>query len=515
MKPLLVVLLLLWGLGMVYGVSLRLPPGLDRAGVWRPAQVEFLYDLTFRQGDQERREQAILAAMRAEIERAQNFIICDIFLLNRLGGEQVLRGEMASPVQALTEALLAARRARPELPILVISDELNTGYGSYPEPHLETLAAHGITVVLVDLTRLPDSNPLYSGLWRPLLQWFKPDGRGTLANPFAAGAPAMNLASFLRLLNFKANHRKLLITEQAALVSSGNIHDASARHSNIAFRVRGPIIAELAAAELAVARFSGSDFTLPAEVATAWARQTLEHGREETGARVRLITESAIREALLAGVAAAGAGDRIWLAHFYLAERRVLAALVAAARRGAQVRLILDPNRRAFGRNKYGIPNLSSAAWLERRGGENLEIRWYETGGEQFHAKLTMIAYGDGGDGRDGRDGADGGDRHSGDGYPAAAPPSAGPGDSGGEVLLIGGSANLTRRNLAGYNLESNLEIRVAAADPLALAVQAYFQRLWSNQDGRFTVPYQKFAENRPGKAAWAAWQEFSGMGTF
>ncbi len=36
------------------------------------------------------------------------------------------------------------------------------------------------------------------------------------------------------MLNFKANHRKILITENEALITSANVHDASAYHSNIA-----------------------------------------------------------------------------------------------------------------------------------------------------------------------------------------------------------------------------------------------------------------------------------------
>ncbi len=46
------------------------------------------------------------------------------------------------------------------------------------------------------------------------------------------------------MLNFKANHRKILITENEALITSANVHDASAYHSNIAFVVSGEIIAD-------------------------------------------------------------------------------------------------------------------------------------------------------------------------------------------------------------------------------------------------------------------------------
>ncbi len=378
-----------------------------------------------------------------------------------------------------SQALIAAKQRRPELVILFISDEINTGYGSYPEPHLERLAAHGVEVIFTDLDRLRDSNPLYSGLWRPLLQWWQPVvGRGRLPNPLAAEAPAFTLPSWLRLLNFKANHRKVLLTENSAMVSSGNIHDASLGHSNIAFLLSGEIIADLLAGELAVARFSGQPAPDPVLVAAAAPPPLRSPGGKDGASLVRVLSEEAIRRQLLAAINRTGVGDRIWLGHFYLAERRVMAALVAAARRGVDLRLILDPNRDAFGREKRGIPNRQSAARLRAAVGDNLQVRWYDTRGEQFHVKLTMIEQAE-------------------------------------QVVIIGGSANLTRRNLAGYNLETCLEIRAGRQSAVASATAAFFERLWANRDGQYTLDYGVFAESSPLKSAWASWQEFSGMGTF
>lgn len=501
MKFFLFILFTIWCLGALYGLKKRPPKGFSTLGPWRPAtELAFLYDLSYRRQGRRRHEQRILAAMLREIEEAEHFIILDVFLFNRLGGREVLGDELASPVERVTEALLAARRRKPQLAVLLISDEVNTGYGSYAEPYLERLAAGGVEVVIADLDRLPDSNPLYSGLWRTVLQWFKPRGGGRLPNIFTAEAPGMSTASYLRLLNFKANHRKVLITERAALVSSANIHDASARHSNIAFRVAGGVIADMAAGELAVARFSGHDFTLPpAALAFKLPSPPPAVGENEDFAAclpppgepplVRHLSEKGIKQALLRGLAAAGAGDRVWVAQFYLTERRVIAALAAAAHRGARVRVILDPSRDAFGHDKHGIPNRGMAARLQRKGGANLEIRWYNTQSEQFHAKLTLIEF-------------------------AAGNLSAAAGAEE-YAMIIGGSANFTRRNLNGYNLENALEIRAAATAPVAMQVAGFFNRLWDGRDGLYLVAYEHYAEQHHLKAAWAAWQEFSGMGTF
>ena len=522
-KPVLVLLGLIWVLGMLYGTCKHSPPGVGISGPLHPAEVEFFYDLSYRplvsrspaeeQGGSRRlREHHILEAMLAEIGAARRLIVLDMFLFNRLGGEPVPDGDARSPVILVTEALLAAREREPQISILLISDEINNGYGSYKEPHLRRLAANGVKVVFTRLTALPDSNPIYSGLWRPLLQWFTPS-RGTLPNPFEADGPPMHLASYLRLLNFKANHRKLLITERAAVVSSANLHDASSDHSNIAFKVKGGIIADLIASELAVARFSSRDFSLPS-LSVDGERGPADSEVGMLGTQARLITENAIKKALLAGVEEAGPGDRVSLAQFYLAHRPLISALVAAARRGTEVRLILDPNRDAFGRDKHGIPNLSTAAWLKRRGGDNLKIRWYDTAGEQFHAKLIMIEYAYHHAYHHAYRHLPGHKSRGGEFETAHRSESGGLVEDG-EVLLIGGSANLTRRNLDGYNLESNLEIRAAPHSPVSVSVRLFFERIWENHDGHYTVDYQKYAQENYLKELWARWQEYSGIGTF
>ncbi len=469
-------LLLIWGLGMVYGLGLALPPGLSMAGLkHRQGTVEFYYDLAWSPAGAEARvyESRIFPALLAEIAGAEDFLILDMFLFNDLGGAP----DAPTLAAELTAALLAKKAASPNLPMVVISDEINTGYGSYPAPHLEQLRAAGIEVVFTDLTRLRDSNPVYSGLWRPLLQWLEPlTGRLPLANIFDPAAPPMTLAGYLRLLNFKANHRKVLVTGRAALISSANPHDASGRHSNIALLATGPVVADVLASELAVAEFSstGSGLALQQAVAT----QDLTPSSEASSPTIQLLTEVAIREGLLREIAVAGAGDTVWLGMFYLTDRHLLRALAAAARRGAAVRLILDPNRDAFGHEKYGLPNRPLAARLKRQAGPNLEIRWYETLGEQFHPKLLLI-------------------------------------EGAARAVLFGGSANFTRRNIGGYNLESGLLFTAAPDAPAIREAAAFFNRLWHNRDGLYTVDYQDYADPSPVKEALVVFQEITGLSTF
>ena len=71
----------------------------------------------------------------------------------------------------------------------------------------------------------------------------------------------------------------------------------------------------------------------------------------------------------------------------------MIQALIAAAKRGVAVRVILDPNKDAFGRTKNGIPNRSVATELAAASDGAIKVRWFRTHGEQFHSKLVVGAH--------------------------------------------------------------------------------------------------------------------------
>ena len=466
MKLILLVVISIWFGGMAYGILKPLPAGLALEGrEHKVSEAEFLYDLTYERDNALIHEQRIFDRLLQEIALAERFIVLDTFLI-----EGVLGGATQHPPRAaaLAEALIRKKRETPKVVIVVITDPINTCYDAYPAPTLDRLRSGGVTVITTELNRLRDSNPLYSGLWRPLLQWFGAEGRGWLPNPFSDQAPPVSLRTWLALLNFKANHRKVLITDQAALVASANLDDASAYHSNIALVVRGGIQNDLLESEAAVAALAG--ISMPALAVD-----------EEDGdgpLTVQLLTEGAIKDHLLAALSKTAPGETIWLAMFYLSEREVCQALLVAARRGVTVRLILDPSKDAFGRPRSGIPNRQAAAWLVRRSGGKIAVRWYDTHGEQFHPKLVFI---------EGRE----------------------------QGWVLGGSANLTRRNLDNYNLETDLLVSGPAEAPFMASVAGLCRRLWENQGADYTLPFAAFREDSVWKRLQAFLQESSGMGTF
>ncbi len=472
MTPLLALPLLATAVGLYHRYK-PLPPGLARTGPWREARApRLLVDLTATDSAGTTfHSQEIFPALLAAIRAARRLVVLDVFLYNDFAG-QLATAPLPPLADELTRCLVECKLQHPEMTVVVISDPMNTVYGSLDSPFFARLKAAGIPVVLTRLDRLRDSNPLYSCWWRLLARPLASGPGRLLANPFGAGR--ISLASFLRLLNFKANHRKVLIADRdgdlVGLVGSANPHDASADHTNVALSVAGPVAHDLLASEAAVLALSG--VTLPELPPPAGPA-----GPSQAACQVRLVTESGIRAAALAAIAAAGPGDRIDLLMFYLSHRRLLRALKEAHRRGAELRLLLDPNRDAFGLPKDGLPNRQTAAELHRQG---IAVRWAATHGEQCHAKLLLVSRGDG------------------------------------ESRLLTGSANFTRRNLDDLNLETDLELRGPSDAPVFIDAAGIFETMWHNRHGRLcSVDFAAFADPSVGRRLLARLQEATGMGTF
>ena len=296
-RSILLWLLLALALFSAYHVIKPMPAGLSLEGQLHSAtDVEFLADRTHIDNQGERYiEQQIFDAILEMIADARQFVLVDMFLFNDFQGELAEKHRALS--WELTEALIAQKRQFPEMEIQVISDPLNTLYGGKPLPQFTQLAAAGIPVTLTDHTALRDSNPLYSGFWRIFVRPFGNREADTLANPFGEGR--VSARSYLALLNFKANHRKVIIAdsgaELGALVTSANPHDGSSAHSNVALRFTGAAAWDLLASEKAVLAFSGGEIpVIISQPATASVASLLG---EPT---LQVVTERAVERALLA-----------------------------------------------------------------------------------------------------------------------------------------------------------------------------------------------------------------------
>ncbi|MEO7774044.1 MAG: phospholipase D-like domain-containing protein [Steroidobacteraceae bacterium] len=435
-------------------------------------------------------EQQIFDSTLALIASSRDLLVLDYFLFNDHQGALRDNQSAATAPRAyrtlsgeLRDALLARSRAEPALSILLLIDPINLGYGTRLTPEFDALRRAGIDVVPVNLDALRDSNPVWSGLWRLAIRWWAPsDGAGSLPNLLDSDGDGMRVGAFARLLNFKADHRKLVIAGDGSgsltgIVSSANPHDASSAHSNVGLRLHGPSLVPLLESALQIARLSGwrGNIDVPPTRAAAVSVD------KASVSRVAISTEGATREALVQRIEATQRGDLIDLAMFYLTDRQVIRALLEASSRGVAVRAILDPNKDAFGHEKNGVPNRQVASELVTASEGAIRVRWYRTHGEQFHAKLVAIS-------------------------------------SGGQLWLTLGSANLTSRNLGDYNLEANVMVETPLGGPLAGEVNAWFESLWTNRVGNgteYTADLDVYADSSQGRYWLYRLMEASGMSTF
>ncbi|OMF13207.1 phospholipase [Paenibacillus sp. FSL H7-0331] len=467
---LLCVLILWLTIVMIYQTHKPLPPGLSMEGpVHYVKDVEFLYDLTYKNPVLPVQETMIFDRVFQVIDEAEQFIVIDMFLFNSYYKE----GTLYTPLSGLmTEKLLEQKKRHPTMPIIFITDEVNTMYGSAMPPELARLKSGGIEVVISDVNPLRDSIPAYSAVWRTFVQWFGQTGKGWLPNPMVDTAPSMSLRSYLKLINVKANHRKIIATERALIVPSANAHDASAYNSNSAFLVRGDIIGDALASEQAVITFSSGGKEIPFP-------QYKPNGLEVGDIEVQLLTEGKIYKHVIQSLSEAGAGDQVWMGMFYLADRQVIKAMIEASKRGAELRLILDSNQNAFGRDKIGVPNRPVAQELLNASDNRIQIRWYNGTNEQYHTKLLFI-------------------------------------DKTNRIMVNNGSANFTERNLDDLNLETNLGINAPGDSKLALQLRQYFNRLWNNEGAPYTLDYEAFKDKTVWIKEWMyRLQEWLGVTTF
>lgn len=481
-KKFLLFLLILAGSVGLFNTYKPLPKGLSLEGrVWRvpESSIKFLSDITYIDDNGERRsEQHIFDEILKMINEARRFIVVDMFLYNSyLGKENAVYRKLSDD---LTDALVKRKKENPQIKIFVISDPINNIYGAKESPHFTKLKETGIPVVITNLKKLRDPNSFYSPLWRIFFSWFGNGANGLAPNPFKQGGEKVTVRTYLSMMNFKANHRKLIAADKEAesgvkissLITSANPHDASSFHSNIAIKIDDHIWKDVVAGESAVAKFSGFD-------GDALETGIKDIADSEGDVEVQFLTEGKIEKKLLDIINATKENEYLDIAMFYLSDRDIIKALIAAGKKGAKIRIILDPNKDAFGYKKIGIPNRQAAEDLIKSSGGKIKARWCDTSGEQCHSKIVLAK-----------------------------------GENRREMLL--GSANLTRRNLDNYNLEADVYLKSEIGWAAFGDAYAFFEKIWNNKDGRtYTADYGKYKENSFIKYLIYQVQERTGLSSF
>ena len=191
---------------------------------------------------------------------------------------------------------------------------------------------------------------------------------------------------------------------------------------------------------------------------------------------MQILTEGKIERRTIKEIDSTNAGDTIDIAMFYIADRDIVKALKRADDRGVSIRMLLDPNKDAFGREKNGTPNRQVAHELIQSSDGNTTIRWCDTHGEQCHSKLLIIEKND-------------------------------------RMTMMQGSANYTKRNLQDYNLETNIVITGKKDEAIFSDVEAFFETQWNNEKNKFySTAYETYEENSTYKNIIYRLKEFTGL---
>lgn len=449
----------------IFNTTKPLPEGIDyKSENYNVQNITFLYDLTYNKNTEH--DQEIFDTILTQIDKAENYILIDMFLFNsNMGNANSTFRKLSSE---LTNKLISKKINQPDIKIDFITDEINTVYGGSKSREIELLKEHDINIIITNLKPLRDSNPVYSTLWRTFIQWFgnSEDG-GIIQHPFSKD-DKVSIRSYLRLLNFKANHRKVFVADTTSIISSANPHDGSSAHSNVAFMITGDLWKGIYETESNIVSMSDSYL------------QNISRESITGNQKAQILTEKQIKRELLEQLDSTEEGDKISIAMFYLSDRNIVKSILKASKRGVDIRIILDPNKDAFGYEKNGIPNRQVASELVKKSKNKIKIRWYDTAGEQFHAKMIVIE------------------------------------KKNGEVIIILGSANLTRRNIDNYNLELNVKVTTDITSDINKDITRYFNMIWYNDNNNtYTVDYSQYQDDSMIKKLIYRFQEFTGFCTF
>ncbi len=463
------ILFILYVINFLYHTTKSLPDGISFAGNYHEVNnedISFYYDLTYEtiHGDIVTEHQ-IYDQIFSIINKSESFILIDLFLIDRRdeyaqGGNKIYRHLSKELVDSLIE-----RNNKGDVQIYFMTDYLNTFYGSLSNKNFGELENSGINVYFSDLKFLRDSNPFYSSFWRIFLSWIDLPNYTCEKSLIGYGGDKVCFRSIFYALNFKANHRKIVVADftedknlrVASVFTSGNPSDYGSRHSNVAVVIeenasRKGLWTDILHSEKTLAEKSDANFLdikIPEE-----EYKITEYNLNENKSYVKFLGEKEIKKDFIKEIENSVEGEEINIAQFLLTDQDVSNSLIDASKRGVKIKIILDPSSQLFGKDTKGMPNYHAVDYIldkTKKSTTPVEIKFYNTHAEEYHSKLMIIKKKDG------------------------------------KIIIYVGSANLTRRNLDDLNLEADVKILSRVDSEFALDIQTYFDKLWNNLDGKFT----------------------------
>ena len=483
--------------------TIKTPPlGINYESPIRETEnAEFHYDLTYLDKDGNiQYDRNLWDATFKVVDNAKDYLIIEMFLFNDLYNKD--KEHFPEFAKEYTERLVKKQKENPNLKVYILADENNNFYGAFEHPFITSMKNAGINVIIVDIFKLKDTFPWYSPFWRTFIKPMgNPQNKGWITNFYGDMWPKLTIRNLLRALNVKAVHKKVFLNEKEVVVSSANIHDPSYFHENIAIYTDGPIVKDVLHNLQLVAKFSDSEInvdgsdrrmenimnsgsndktetdekTLNSEnqkennVKQINNKENEQNVKEKTSInseknsitdteghtyKIQYLTEGAIGKHLDEDIDSLKVGDELLMGMYFLADKGVIDRLIRAANRGVKIRIIFDRSRDAFGMSTNGLPNKPVSKKLKKKTKGKIEIKWYFTNNEQYHTKITLMKKTDG------------------------------------NVIINAGSANLIKKNIRGYIMDANFRILTTQDSKISKDIYEYFDRLWENKDGLFTLNF-------------------------
>lgn len=430
------------------------------------------------------------------IQDANKVIIASVFLFDTAYSDNEIKWDI---VREFTNLLIQKKKDNPDMTIAVILDPINRAYEKRISPAMHAMLYAGIDIFISDLLDTNSATALHLreglhhigrfinrrlafGLFGKVGDLFT-ERNVSIQTPVGEGVSIKKLWNALAL---KANHRKVLVVDSGhtyeSIVTSANPHNASIPNSNYGTTVRGDlakyiymVLREDVKNSIELNRViwhHKESKILRKNYEREYLRkhlppfdlQDIQPGQDsiDTPVRISFMTESRIRDQIITMLSEVAPGDAVRIQMFYLSNMPVIQAIIDAAKKVERpIRIILDPSKDAFNIEKDGTPNRQVAYHLAEKikeQGLNLEIRWYDTHGEQNHAKIMSITN-----------------------------PTIG------KYELINGSANWTGKNLEDINMEANL--RIVGSKKVTEKFNGVFDLLWTNDNHGgmiFTLGYHE-----------------------
>ena len=445
--------------------TIKIPPeGVNyESPVRKTNTVDFYYDLTFLDKNGNiKYDRNLWDATYKVVDNAKDYLIIEMFLLNDIYNKD--QENFPKFAEEYVKRVIKKKRENPNLKVYILLDENNNLYGAFEHPFITKMKESGIEIIEVGIMKLKDTFPWYSPIWRTFIEPHgNPKNKGWISNFYGPMWPKLSLRNVLRALNVKADHRKVFLNENEIVVSSANIHDPSYFHENVALYTNGEIVNDVLDNLKKVAKFSNSKIEIndmknnieKIDVVEKKSQEIESLNNENEGEyKIQYLSESKIGENLDRDLDSTVNGDEILMGMYFLADKNILKKLIEASNRGVKIRIILDRSRDAFGMSTNGLPNKPVSKKLRKKTDKKIEIKWYFTNNEQYHTKLIMIK------------------------------------KINEEAIIYTGSANMIKKNIRGYIMDSDFRVIANKNSKLVKDIDTYFDRLWDNKDGIFTLEY-------------------------